>query len=60
MEIKAIIKALLSFGIFIGICAGVVYLLVHSSNAKAGRGGDGFGMGWSGSDRGKIYFSFLV
>jgi hypothetical protein len=49
----ALIKALLSFGIFIGICAGIVHLLVQSSNAKAAKGGNGFGMSWSGSDRGK-------
>ena len=49
----AVIKALISLGIFIGICAGIVYLLVHSSNAKTARGGDGFGMPWSGTDRSK-------
>merc|ERR1711936_135202 len=48
---SAIIKSLLSFAFFIGVCAGVVYLLVTSSNAKHARGGDGFGMKWSGADR---------
>ena len=51
---SAIIKSLLSLLIFIGTCAGVVYLLVQSSNAKHARGGDGVGMSWSGSDRGKM------
>jgi len=48
---KAVLKALISFAIFILGCAGVVYLLVTSSNAKAARGGDGFGMKWSLQDR---------
>jgi len=48
---SAIIKSILSFTLFIGVCAGVVYLLVASSDAKAARGGDGFGMKWSATDR---------
>ena len=54
-SLKNICKALFSFALFIGVCAGVVYLLVTSSNAKAARGGDGFGMSWSMADRGKHF-----
>eukprot|EP00092_Neocalanus_flemingeri_P086320 GFUD01108753.1.p2 GENE.GFUD01108753.1~~GFUD01108753.1.p2 ORF type:complete len:181 (-),score=48.77 GFUD01108753.1:116-658(-) len=48
---KAAIKSLFSLLVFVGICGGVVYLLVHTSNAKHARGGNGFGVSWSGSDR---------
>ena len=56
---KAVLKALISFAIFILGCAGVVYLLVTSSNAKAARGGDGFGMKWSLQDRSKLFFKLI-
>ena len=50
-SVKNICKALFCVLLFIGVCAGVVWLLVESSNAKAARGGHGFGVKWSLSDR---------
>ena len=50
-SVKNICKALFCVLLFIGVCAGMVFLLVSSSNAKAARGGHGFGVSWSLSDR---------
>ena len=59
-SVKNVCKALFSFALFIAVCAGVVWGLVTSSNAKAARGGHGFGVSWSLSDRGKYYILGLV
>ena len=59
-SVRNVCKALFSFALFILMCAGVVYGLVISSNAKAARGGHGFGVSWSLQDRGKYTFGAYI